>query len=286
MYKKNSFSLVLATYGRKEEVKSFIDALLKSKYDLNLIELIIVDQNDVIDLDNMINKYKNKIKIKHIKSKIKGLSKNRNIGLRNATGEIVAFPDDDCEYLKETLKIVNDRFNEKKYDLVLGRIVQRDGSDSLRIWDKERKTVTTKNYYKKCSSITVFLNKKTAKVELNEKLGVGEYFGACEDADLIYRNCKANLKVEYLPEIKVYHPHYNSDNNMTNEKIYSYGLGFGAMVSENLDFDMIILFIKAQGYHFLKMLIYFCEIDFKKSKNSYIALISRFKGLIKYKDSL
>ena len=286
MFKKNSFSLVLATYGREKEIKSFIEALLKSDYDLKLVELIVVDQNDIINLDNIIDEYKNEINLKHIKSKIKGLSKNRNIGLKNAVGEIVAFPDDDCEYLKETLKVANEKFNENKCDLVLGRIVQRDDSDSLRIWDKGKSKVNGINFYKKCSSITVFINRKTAKIEMNEQLGVGEYFGACEDADIIYRNCKAGLNIEYTPDLKIYHPHYNSDNNMNNTKIYSYGLGFGAMVSANMDMNMVILFVKAQGYHFLKMLICFCKFDFKKAKNSYIALISRFKGLIKYKSSL
>ncbi|MGL4450819.1 MAG: glycosyltransferase family 2 protein [Sarcina sp.] len=282
MYRKNSFSLILATYGRKKEIKNFIEALLKSDYDLKYVELIIVDQNDIINLDSIIAKYKGTINLKHIKSNIKGLSKNRNIGLRNATGDIVAFPDDDCEYLVETLSTINKNFNQKKCDLILGRIVQHDGSDSLRIWDKKESIVSTKNFYKKCSSITLFIKIENAKIELNENLGVGEYFGACEDADLIYKNCKMKLKVEYIPEIKIYHPHYDSASNMTSEKIYSYGLGFGGMVKENMDIDMSILFIKAQVYHFLKMIMHICKFDSRQAKNSYTALISRFKGVVKY----
>ncbi|MGL5066566.1 MAG: glycosyltransferase family 2 protein [Sarcina sp.] len=283
---KKEFSLVMATYGRDIEIGNFFVSLLKCDYDMSKVEVILVDQNTEIDLYKYVNLYKSKVSIKYIKSEQKGLSKNRNIGLKNVTGEIVAFPDDDCEYLEDTLKVTNDKFNEGKYDLVLGRIVQHDGSDSLRSWDKEKSNVSTKNFYKKCSSITVFLKKESARIKLNEQLGVGEYFGACEDADLIYKNCKAGLMIGYIPEIKIYHPHYNSDNNMSNEKIYSYGLGFGGMVRENLDKDMIILFIKAQGYHFLKMLMYICRIDFKKAKNSLIALVSRFQGLIKYKSIL
>lgn len=277
------FSLVLATCGRFNEVKAFLESLIIGTYSLEDIEVIIVDQNDKIDLTSIVNEYKNKIKLIHIKSNVKGLSKNRNIGLEHSSGKFIGFPDDDCEYLPNTLEIINFEFDKNNVDLLLGRIVERDDSDSLRVWDKSTATINTKNFYKKCSSITAFFNKETTNLKFNENLGVGAYFGACEDADLIYRNCKKNLNVQYTPNIKIYHPHYNSNNNMSKEKIYSYGLGFGAMISENLDGDMIILFIKAQGYHFLKMLFYFCSGNFKKSKNSYISLLSRFVGVIKYR---
>lgn len=281
---KNIFSLILATYGRVQEVEAFLESLVLCEYDKEYIEVIIVDQNDKINLNKIIDKYKNKLTIKHIKSDIKGLSKNRNIGLEQATGSIIAFPDDDCEYLNKTLNKVNNLFNDFKHDIILGRIIERDGNDSLRIWDKEKKDINTKNFYKKCSSITMFLKKDCAEIKLNEKLGVGEYFGACEDADLIYRNCKKNINIKYLPDIQIYHPHYDSNKNMSEEKIYKYGLGFGAMVKSNLDIDMSILFVKAQGYHFLKMLLSYIKLDFRQGKKSYIAFVSRIKGVMIYKN--
>ncbi len=277
------FSLIMATYGREQEVNEFLRTILESDYDKNFIEIIIVDQNDKIDLKPIINKYESLLNIIYIKSDRKGLSYNRNIGIEKATGDIIAFPDDDCEYIKDTLTVVNNYFDNNDCDVLMGRIIEKDGSDSLRRWPKEFINIDKFNYYTKCSSVTVFLKKSSCKIALNNNLGAGTTFGACEDADLIYRNIKNNKNVIYNPEICIYHPHYNSNHNMSYKKIYSYGLGFGAMVKSNFDFHMIILFLKAEVFHLLKIIKYIITFNFKAAKGSYYAFISRIAGLIKYK---
>ncbi|MFR5266955.1 glycosyltransferase family 2 protein [Clostridium sp.] len=281
--KKKIFSLIMATYGRRGEVESFLESILNRQNKNISLEVIIVDQNKKIDLKPIIDKYNDKIDIKHIKSDVIGLSKNRNIGIKESTGQIIAFPDDDCEYLPQTLDEVYNAFSKNSCDLVMGRIVERDGSDSLRHWSKEECLISKNNFYTKCSSVTLFLKKDKSEIMLNEKLGVGEYFGSCEDADLIYRNSKKGMKIKYVPSVQIYHPHYDSNNNMSLEKINSYGLGFGAMVKANFDFPMSILFMKAQGYHSIKMILNLLKLDFRKANNSYIALVSRFKGFFEYK---
>ena len=48
------FSLIMATYGREKEVDSFLKSIKKSNYDLELVEVIIVDQNDKISLNPIV----------------------------------------------------------------------------------------------------------------------------------------------------------------------------------------------------------------------------------------
>ena len=50
-------SLVVPTYGRYEEVETFLYSLSQQTYSLQKVEVIIVDQNDYIDLSPIINKY-------------------------------------------------------------------------------------------------------------------------------------------------------------------------------------------------------------------------------------
>ena len=66
---------------------------------------------------------------------------------------------------------------------------------------------------------------------------------------------------------------------MSDEKIFSYGLGFGAMIRSNFDYYMFILFIKAQSYHLIKMLRGLVLLNKGSVKRSYIALKSRFIGI-------
>ena len=268
----------MATYGREEEVNSFLKSLKKSNYDLSLVEVIIVDQNDKINLDPIVASHED-LNIKHIKSKVKGLAKNRNIGLESSTGGIVAFPDDDCEYLPDTLKIISNIFEENEsIDVVMGRIVERDGSDSLRKWPKENIKITKSNFYTKCSSVTMFY-RDGASLRFNEKLGAGNYLGSCEDSDILYRALKANKRIIYRPEVQIYHPHYSSDTNMNEGKVKSYGLGFGAFCKYNFDMHIFILFVKAEVFHVLNTIIGIFTFNKEKIRKGYIAFASRLKGL-------
>ena len=272
------FSLIMATYGREKEVDSFLKTIRKSNYKLELVEIIIVDQNDKISLDEIVSKY-NDLNIKHIKSEVKGLAKNRNIGLRESSGGIVAFPDDDCEYLPDTLKVINDIFEQDfSIDVVMGRIVERDGSDSLRKWPKQEMRITKQNFYTKCSSVTMFY-RDGSNLRFNEKLGAGNYLGSCEDSDILYRALSSNKNVAYKPQVQIYHPHYSSDTNMNEGKVRSYGLGFGAFCKYNFDFHIFILFVKAEVFHILNTMIGIITFNKEKIKKGYIAFASRLKGL-------
>ena len=272
----------MATYGREKEVGEFFSKLKINDYPKEKIEVIVVDQNDKINLKPIIKKYDGDFKIIYIKSNVKGLARNRNIGLTKATGDIIAFPDDDCEYISDTLVKVNEYLNLSDSNIVMGRIIERDGTDSLRVWKKENFQVNKNNFYTSCSSVTMFLKKEKSSLLFNEDLGAGAKFGSCEDSDILYKNLKANNKVLYKNDIKIYHPHYDSNVNMSREKIYSYGLGFGAFVKSNLDLNTGILFVKAQGYHVAKTLFYLLTFRFDKCKNSYTSFISRINGLISY----
>lgn len=280
--KELKFSLIMATYGREKEVEEFFSKLKINDYPKEKIEVIVVDQNDKINLKPIIKKYKDDFKIIYIKSEVKGLARNRNIGLTKATGDIIAFPDDDCEYINDTLVKVNNYLNTSDSNIVMGRIIERDGSDSLRTWRKENFQVNKNNFYTSCSSITMFIKKENSALLFNEDLGAGTKFGSCEDSDILYKNLKANNKVLYKNDIKIYHPHYDSNVNMSREKIYNYGLGFGAFVKSNLDINTVMLFVKAQGYHMAKTLFYLLTFKLDKCKNSYTSFISRINGLISY----
>ena len=89
-------SLITATYGRTEEVRTLLGSLARQSY--KDFEFILVDQNPHFILREMVAEYASRLTIQYIRSEAKGLSLNRNIGLDYSRGEIVAFPDDDCFY--------------------------------------------------------------------------------------------------------------------------------------------------------------------------------------------
>jgi len=273
----------MATYGREIEVDNFLKSILNSKFDISSVQIIIVDQNEKIDLAKYIDTYNNTLNILHIKSNVRGLSQNRNIGLKKAEGEIIAFPDDDCEYLPDTLLNVYNLFESRYSDVIMGKIVERDGSDSLRKWPKKEMKISKSNFFTKCSSVTMFIRSMGEILEFNEKLGVGNIFGSCEDSDMLYNLLKKKNICKYNFNIEIYHPHYDNSKNMDCEKVKRYGLGFGGFVRSNLDINLIILFFQIITYHFIKVIIGIITFNKEKIKKSWISAISRIIGIITYK---
>lgn len=278
MYK---FSLVLATYGRLKEVGEFFESIKNSDYNLNDIEVIVVDQNDKINLEGVIKQYSSSFNIKHIKSDVKGLSKNRNIGINIASGEYIAFPDDDCKYMKDTLKNVEQYFESHK-DIygVMGRIIDENGEDCIRNWPTKELNITKGNFYTKLSSITLFKRNENQKQYFNEMLGVGAPYGSNEDANMIYKSLKSGKKIKYFPNIVLFHP--KPPENIDIDKVYNYGLGFGALCKDNLDINMILLFMKVIIYHTLKLIISVTKFNKYEVKLRYRYIKSRINGFVQY----
>ena len=54
---QKTFNLIVATYGRYKEVDRLLDSFTRLEYNLDLVEIYIVDQNDKIDLCPIIKKY-------------------------------------------------------------------------------------------------------------------------------------------------------------------------------------------------------------------------------------
>jgi len=275
------FSLIMATYGRKEEIETFLNSIEQQKYDTSKVEIIIVDQNDKIVLDDICAKYIEKLNIKHIKSEVKGLSFNRNIGLKSAIGDIVAFPDDDCTYYSETLVEIDNYFREHDdVDVVLGKIYDREiKKNIIRNWKNYGYKINSNNFFLSFSSITIFSRRND--ILFDNDLGVGTFFGSNEDGDYILQHLRENKIIYYSPSIEVWHPDFSSVV-MSDKKVYSYGLGFGALVRKHLSLPIIFLFFLTIGFHLLILVFAFLSMNKYEINKRYLSIISRMKGFYLY----
>jgi glycosyltransferase involved in cell wall biosynthesis len=88
------FSLIVVTGGRIEEVDALMASLAAQS--LSDFEVIVVEQNADDRLAAIFAAYETRFPLRVIRSLIREINHSRALGAAAATGDILAFPDDDC----------------------------------------------------------------------------------------------------------------------------------------------------------------------------------------------
>jgi len=114
-YKKRKIFLtaVICTYKRPSYLEKCICSILKNNF-LNY-EIIVVGQGDDEFSEQVIkNKFPNHPKVRYTHIEKIGLSYARNVGIKNAKGEVIIYIDDDAEASQNWLEGYCEIFNEIK----------------------------------------------------------------------------------------------------------------------------------------------------------------------------
>jgi len=267
-------SLVTATLGRVDEVRILLASLQAQTY--KDFELILVDQNDHRDLEKLISGFKS-INIVYVRSDVKGLSHNRNVGLQYSQGEIIGFPDDDCFYDDNLLKEVVDTFETNDGSLNVVAVSVKGINSEEPFMEGNNILLTRKKLFYKCISYNFFI-KRLDNMKFDELLGVGAEYGSGEETDFLWSIVGQNDVCRMINTTFVHHP--KNIGAVEPERAYKYGLGFGAIMKKEIiyrqHYSMIPIFlnglVRALGGIFLK----------RGKKSYYKSLEGRIKGFLLY----
>lgn len=201
-------SIIIPTINRTIELQALLYSI--ERYVLNIeYEVIIIDQNPSGFLDSIITEFNEKLNLKHHVVLFKGLSKAKNYGAKEAVGEYLSFPDDDCTIYENTYKTAFEILQREDCDMVFGKCVDEKGANSVINFKNYEYFLCTKNMLGGFVEATLVCKRELFdKFVFDENMGVGTFFGAEEGFDWLYRILidEANYKVMYSPEIKFYHP--------------------------------------------------------------------------------
>jgi glycosyltransferase involved in cell wall biosynthesis len=235
-----NYSLVVTTVGRQLEFKRLLESLQMQPY--GQFELIVIDQSSNLSIENVCKEYSKRFPVVHINTPRIGLSKARNMGIAKASGDIIAFPDDDCWYDEKTLVNVNSIFEsavEKniRLDGVSVMTVNSQMMASCARWEKAKGVVTMGNVWNTAISVGLFLKSDLiAEVgPFDESLGVGSlgFVRSGEETDFVMRALNLGANIAYEPDFFVFHEDNFAYNAGDSEKAFSYGYGMGYVMKKN-----------------------------------------------------
>lgn len=125
-------SIIVATFNGEKVIQKTLESLLELDYP-NEYEIIVVDDGSEDNTKTILNKFKNKKKIKLILfGKNKGVCKARNAAINASKNSIIVNMDHDCIASKEWLKQMVKEFDDKKVGMTSGFVIYGGTSTAFR----------------------------------------------------------------------------------------------------------------------------------------------------------
>jgi glycosyltransferase involved in cell wall biosynthesis len=181
---KPQVSVIIPTYNRGWIIKEAIDSVLAQDY--TELELIVVDDGSTDHTSDVLDSYRDVIKV--FSQKNKGVSAARNRGIAEASGKFIAFLDSDDLWLSQKLSVQIEFFNQTPDALIC---------QTEEVWIRNGLRVNPKKRHKKPSgmifkpSLELCLVSPSAVMIQRSLLdSVGKFdetLPACEDYDLWLR---------------------------------------------------------------------------------------------------
>jgi glycosyltransferase involved in cell wall biosynthesis len=207
-----SIDLVVATVDRDAELGRLFDSLDAQTF--RNFRVLVADQNedDRVDLLSEGRTFP----VDRVRAP-RGLSRARNTALEIVTGDLVAFPDDDCRYPPDLLRSVVELLGvNKTWAGVTGRPVQPDGTRHAGAWDPVGGVIDLRNVWFRGISYTMFLRATLVRRigEFDDRLGLGSGHPSSsgEETDYLVRAVRSGATIVYVPTIAVEHAAYDYDD--------------------------------------------------------------------------
>ncbi len=265
-------TVIISTLNRPVILKRCLNAFATAQ--AFPFEIIVVDQSSDQDTRQVVEAFKEAaLPVRHLPCPERGLSRGRNLGIKNATTAIVAITDDDCVIAPEWLDVIKNSFEldekhgrvERASAAVCGRILPLPTTEPNRYASSSRSSLLPRRFNTAVAppwdigSGGNMALRRAAVLEIglyDERLGAGTTFRAGEDLDLLYRLQVGQETLLYEPAMLVYHE--TKTLQQRRRASYGYGWGAGAFCAKHCHtagMPMGWLYIRMQGVKLLRGLL-------------------------------
>jgi cellulose synthase/poly-beta-1,6-N-acetylglucosamine synthase-like glycosyltransferase len=235
-------SVVVGIRNEEKFIEECVESLLDLDYPKDSYEIIIVDGMSTDKTRDIVQKYP----IKLLLNERKNVAAARNLGVKNARGELVAFTDGDCKVDSQWLKTLVREMEDSPEDVVcfggpnlifdtdpvFGRVVGYAQESFLGSGGSAQSKNSTKKHYVGSLPNCNAMYKKAAIQEVG---GFDERFVVGQDGDLNYRIGKKGNKFLYIPNAQVLH-HRRGTLKSFSVRMFKYGMWMAELFKKHGEF--------------------------------------------------
>jgi mycofactocin system glycosyltransferase len=204
-------SIVIPVYNRSHDLYCCLESLKTLDYPQSKLQVIVVDDASNDNSASVAGEFNAKVIVQPYNQ---GQSAARNRGVKEASGEIVAFIDSDCIADPQWLKDLVPYFQDRRFVLVGGFVDSYYQNSMLDRYESVKsalnmgmqKVVGVGNnavFYVPTCNVLIRKDIYLKNGGLDESMRVGE------DVDFCWRLMKAGHRLIYVPKGKVRHKHRN-----------------------------------------------------------------------------
>lgn len=199
--------MIVPVYNGANTIDACIESLLALDYPAERLELIFVDNASTDKTAQILDRYREKIRIAFEAKR--GPAAARNRGLRVARHEIVAMTDADCTVDGNWLRRLIEPLDDSSVGLVGGTILSKRPCNAVelfgeRVHDHRMAIEVWQPPY------VITMNWASRKSVLTQVDFFDESFFRCEDVDLAYRAFQGGVQFAFAPKAVVYHRNENT----------------------------------------------------------------------------
>ncbi len=223
-------SLIVPTLDRRRQLERFLCSADAQRDDC--YEILVVDQGtDAIE--DLAACHRN---VRYIRSSEKGLSRNRNLGLRHALGDWLVFADDDCvlagDYLDALAEAAHGPLEYPNFGFG-NAVTLEDGAPVVPTFRAGRASIGSWACDTLCSISLVFGRQAVERAGgFDEEFGLGARFPAAEETDLLLRLCEAGGRGHYCSGLTIRHPRRSKTADLA-ARYEAYGYAHGALARKH-----------------------------------------------------
>jgi GT2 family glycosyltransferase len=106
------FSITIPSHGRPAALRRAVESFRGQSFPRNRFEIIVVDDGSPTPVEPFLDDLKAELPLRVIRQRRQGPAAARNLGLRSASSEYIAFTDDDCCPHADWLAALNEAFTQ------------------------------------------------------------------------------------------------------------------------------------------------------------------------------